>query len=153
MDDNNYYVSKERLEELKKKLEQMKKEGRREVGEKLRQARDFGDVSESTEYENAREEQMQLETRIAELEELLKRAVIIKKVVGSTVTVGCVVTVKRDGKTAVYEIVGSDEASPEKGKISNESPIGRAFMGRKVGDKVKVATPAGTAEYEIIKIE
>ena len=149
-----YYVTKERLEELKAELEFLKTKKRQEVGERLRQAKEFGDLSENFEYTEARDEQSRLEARIFEFEDTIKNAVIISKKVSDVVTVGCMVTIKKkDGKSVTYEIVGSDEAKPEQGKISNESPLGRAFLGHKVGDTITVSTPAGDVSYQITKIE
>ena len=152
--EEKYYFSKERLAELQEEVEQLKTAKRLEIAERLRQAKEYGDLSENSEYEEARNEQNRVESRIFELEEILRRAVIIKKSGHSAVDVGSVVTVRKDGAGAMqYEIVGSDEARPEQGKISNESPLGRAFLGHKVGDSVTVSTPAGQAVYQITKIE
>jgi transcription elongation factor GreA len=148
------YLSKERLEELKKELENLKTEKRREVAERLHVAKDFGDLSENSEYTEARDEQAKVEQRIFELEEFLKDTVIIKKSAATgTVGVGSRVTVKKGKDTLVYEIVGSSEAKPEEKKISNESPLGSAFLEHKVGDVVSVHIPSGTMEYEIVKVE
>lgn len=151
---DKHYLSKERFEELKKELEVLRSKKRLEVAERLKQAKEFGDLTENSEYIEAREEQNWLENRIFELEEILKKAVIIKKPSSlSEVEVGCTVTVKKGSQVFRYTIVGSDEASPKEGKISNESPLGRAFLNRKIGDVVMVSTPAGEAEYQITKIE
>lgn len=151
---DKYYLTKERLEELKQELEGLKNEKRQEVAEKLKHAKEYGDLSENSEYAEARDEQAAVESRIFELEELLKKAVIIKKSEsGDKVAVGSSVTVKKGEKIFEYSIVGSYEARPEEGRISDESPLGRAFLGRKVGDSVKVKTPAGEAEYQVTKIE
>ncbi len=148
------YLTKERLEELTAELETLKGKRRVEVAERLKQAKEYGDLSENSEYAEAREEQASVETRIAELEDLLKQAAIIKKSEGGdTVTVGSTVTVKRGEKVMSYTIVGSYEVKPEEGRISDESPLGKAFLRRKVGDTVSAATPAGAATYEILKIE
>ena len=148
------YLTKERLEEFTAELATLKNKRRVEVAERLKQAKEYGDLSENSEYAEAREEQASVETRIAELEDLLKQAVMIKKNEGGdTVVVGSTVTVKRDDKMMTYSIVGSYEAKPEEGRISDESPLGKAFLRKKVGDAVEVATPAGTARYEIAKIE
>ncbi|OGY99242.1 MAG: transcription elongation factor GreA [Candidatus Liptonbacteria bacterium RIFCSPLOWO2_01_FULL_52_25] len=151
---DKYYLSKERLEELKQELETLKKTRRVEVADRLKRAKEYGDLSENAEYAEAREEQATVETRIFELDELVKKAVIIKKAEGGdTVRVGSAVTAKKDDKTVTYTIVGSYEAKPEEGKISDESPLGRAFMKHKVGDDVTVETPAGTVAYVVTKIE
>ena len=152
---DKYYVSEERLAELKTELETLKTKTRLEIADALKRAKEYGDLSENAEYAQAREEQTRVETRIFELEDFVKKAVVIKGTVGGdTVRVGSRVTVKRDGKDAtVYAIVGSTEANPQEGKISNESPIGKAFLGKKVGDSVEVTTPGGKATYQVTKIE
>lgn len=148
------YLSKEKLEELKNELNQLKTTKRGEIAERLKAAKDFGDLSENSEYSEAREEQARVEGRIFELEEMLKQASIIEKSSSvSEVHVGSTVTVKKDGKTLSYNIVGSNETVPEQGKISNESPLGKALLGRKVGDNVSFQTPGGEATYTISKIE
>jgi len=151
---DRYYVSKERLEELKTELEVLKTKKRMEVAERLKTAKEFGDLSENSEYTEAREEQERIERRIYELDDLLKEVVVIKKQEGSeTVSVGSSVTVRRNGETLHYQIVGSNETRPEEGKISNESPLGKAFLGRKAGDSLNVLTPRGEVAYQILKVE
>lgn len=152
--DQQYHLTKERLEELKRELETLKDSGRQNIAERLKRAKDFGDLSENAEYAEAREEQAQVETRIFQLEEMIKNAVVIKKTEGSdTVEIGSTVTVQKDGKTFKYAIVGSDEASPGDGRISDESPLGKAFLHHTVGEKVTVSTPTGAVVYTITKIE
>lgn len=148
-----HYVTEEHLAELKKELEMMKTDKRREVAEDLKRAKEYGDLSENSEYAEARDKQAQVETRIFELQELLKRSVIITKTEGDTVQVGSLVTVTKNGKIFAYSIVGSSESRPEENKISNESPLGRAFLGKKIGDEVTVTTPGGPVIYKITKIE
>jgi transcription elongation factor GreA len=151
---DKYYLTKERLEELKNELEDLKKNKRAEVSERLKHAKEYGDLSENAEYAEAREEQSAVESRIFELEEILKKVVVIKKSAGDDrVEVGSTVTAKRGDQILKYTIVGSYEASPEEGKISDESPIGQAFLKRKVGDSVVVNTPSGQVVYQITKIE
>ncbi len=152
---DKYYVTQEKLEELKRELENLRTVRRMEVAEHLKRAKEYGDLSENSEYVEAKEEQSRVESRIFELEELMKKAAIIPKggAGGGLVDVGSKVTVKRDAKTFEYTIVGSNESLPEEGRISNESPIGRALLGRAIGDKVEVKTPAGKIVYEILKIE
>ena len=117
-------------------------------------AEKHGDLSENSEYAEAREEQASVETRIAELEDLLKNMEIVTKTKGSdTVRVGSTIVVKKSDKEMTYTIVGSYEADPLAGKISDESPLGSAFMEKKVGDTVNVDAPAGKVTYEILKIE
>ena len=148
------YVTKERLEEFKVELEELKNTRRNEVAQRLRQAKEYGDLSENSEYAEAREEQANVETRIFELEDLLKDAVVIEKTEDNgVIQIGSVVTIKKGGKTSVYTIVGKHEAKPEEGKISDESPLGKAFLKHKVGDKIQVTTPAGVMTYEILKIQ
>lgn len=148
------YLTQERLDELKAELEALKSSKRLEVANRLKQAKEYGDLSENSEYAEAREEQANVEGRIFELEELLKNVEIITKLSGgSTVEVGSTVIVKKGDKTAKYNIVGSYEANPMEGRISDESPLGKAFLGKKIGDVVNVTTPGGTAKYEILKIE
>ncbi len=148
------YLTKERLAELKEELATLKSKRRIEVAERLKQAKEYGDLSENSEYAEAREEQANVEARIAELEDLLKEAVTIEKTGGGDkVAVGSTVTVKRGEKTMTYTVVGSYEAKPEEGRISDESPLGRAFLKKKAGEMVEVTTPAGAVTYEIVKIE
>jgi transcription elongation factor GreA len=147
------YLSQEKFNELQKELDDLRNISRLEVADHLKRAKEYGDLSENAEYAEAREEQSRIETRIGELDEILKSAVIIHKGTGGDlVTVGCTVTVKKNGKTIDYIIVGSNESDPAANKISNESPLGRAFLNHKAGDVVKVTTPAGVVEYSIVKI-
>ena len=151
---NKYYLTKERLEELKQELENLKNKSRVDVAERLKRAKEYGDLSENSEYAEAKEEQASVETRIFELEELSKKAVIIKKSEGSDkVEVGSTVSVKKGEQVFQYSIVGSYEAKPEEGKISDQSPLGHAFLGHKVGDDITVHTPVGVMMYQITKIE
>jgi transcription elongation factor GreA len=151
---DKYYLSKERFEELQQELETLKSKTRLEIADQLKRAKEYGDLSENAEYAQAREEQGRVEARIFELEEMLKRAVTIKKGQGGdAVEVGSFVTVRKNDQIFTYTIVGSNESKPEEGKISNESPIGKALLGKKVGDSVPVVTPAGEIVYHITKIE
>src|SRR5271170_1372552 len=147
------YLTKERLEELKAELDALKNTKRNEVAQRLKTAKEYGDLSENSEYVEAREEQANVESRIFELEELMKEAVMIKTGEGGDIVgVGSVVTVKKGEKSATYTIVGSYEAKPEEGRISDESPLGKAFLGKKVGDMVAVTTPGGATKFEVLKI-
>jgi len=151
---DRYYLTKERLEELQQELDELKNKKRVEVAEKLKHAKEYGDLSENSEYTEAKEEQSIMESRIFELEELMKKAVIIKKVNGGDkVGIGSTVTARKGDQVVKYTLVGSYEAKPEEGKISGDSPIGRSFMGRRVGDSVNVTTPSGQATYQVTKIE
>jgi transcription elongation factor GreA len=146
-----YHLTDEGKAELEAELAELK--GRRgEIAEKIANARDYGDLSENAEYDAAREEQGQVEGRIAELEEILKNADIIKAGKSDgTVKVGNTVTL-HNGKTVTYQIVGPVEADPLAGKISNESPIGIALLGKKKGDKITITTPKGDVTYKIEEV-
>ena len=148
------YLSSERLEELKAELNKLKTEKRIEIAERLKRAKELGDLSENSEYFEAREEQGQLETKIAELEDVVRTASIIQKDVKSEIVqIGSTVIASKDGKELKFTIVGSHESKPETGLISNESPIGKAFHHKKAGEEIKVKTPSGEVIYKIIKIE
>ena len=147
------YVTKEKLEELKQELSDLKGRRRIEVGERLKRAKELGDLSENSEYFEAREEQALVETRIGEMEDTIKNAEIIEKSAStSNVSIGSAVKVKKDGQNLEFTIVGSNEANPGAGFISNESPLGTAFLGKKVGEKVVVSVPKGKVEYTIVSI-
>lgn len=149
-----FYLTKERLVELQEEVKNLKTEGRKATADRLKKAKDYGDLSENSEYSEAKEEQDRLERRIFELEEMLKNVSIIEKPVDKTeVTVGATIKVMKGDKEALYNIVGSNETKPEEGKISNESPLGMAFLGKKVGDTVKIGTPGGEVLYKIVSIE
>lgn len=151
---DKYYLSNERLNELKVELEDLKGRKRREIAERLKTAKEYGDLSENSEYSEAREEQARVETRIFELEDILKQASVIKKSEEvDEVRIGSTATVKKGDEIFNYTVVGSNETNPEEGKISNESPLGRAILGHKVGDKITVRTPSGEIQYSISKIE
>ncbi|HMR00918.1 MAG TPA: transcription elongation factor GreA [Candidatus Gracilibacteria bacterium] len=157
-DDKVTLVTKEGFAKLKEELELLKNVKRREVAERLKEAISYGDLSENSEYEEAKNEQAFVEGRIAELEEKVKYAKIIKeKSDVKTVQIGTKVVIKDIGrKTAEkeeYTIVGSTEADPLDHKISNESPVGAALLDQKKGDIVKVITPNGVTEYEIMNLE
>ncbi len=147
------YLTKERYDAIVEELAKLKSEGRKVVAERLRHAKDLGDLSENAEYQEAREDQTRLEVHIEELEELLRNSSIIKLESGGvTVRIGTRVKLKKEGKLIQYTVVGSNEAKPLEGLISNESPIGQAILGKKVGDKVKVKAPSGLVEYEVVEI-
>ncbi|MFH0852477.1 MAG: transcription elongation factor GreA [bacterium] len=147
------YLSKEGLEQIKKELEELKLK-RQEIAQRLEDAKSLGDLSENTEYLQAKEAQSFNEGKILELEELLKNAVVISKNGGSSaVQIGGTIEVSSQGEKYNFTIVGSEEAKPSDGKISNESPLGKAFLGRKVGEMVEVETPRGKATYKIISIK
>ena len=146
-----YQITLEGKKELEAELE-LSKGRRSKVAAKISEARDFGDLSENAEYDVAREEQGLVETRIAEIEDILHNAEIIKNVSSSKVILGSKVEL-RTGKTGVvYTIVGPVEADPIEGRISDKSPIGLALFGKKVGDKTVITTPKGAITYEIASI-
>ena len=146
------------LEDLKARIEHLQTERRAEVAERIKEAREFGDISENSEYDDAKNEQAMLEARIAGLEEKLRAAqVVSSKDLGTDIVrVGSVVHVKdeKSGKSVKYTIVGSAEANPSDAKLSNESPVGKALMGHKRNEIVSVPLPrGGTRELKITKIE
>ena len=156
-DDSRYRMSREHLEELKEKLEYLQTVREKEVSEQIREARSFGDLSENSEYDEAKTEQGRLYSQIADLRDLIENAVIIEVTrTGSRgVVMGSRVTVREqsDEETETYEIVGSQEANPMQGRISDESPLGRSLMGHKKGDVVAYEAPMGVLHYEIVEIE
>ncbi len=146
-----YQITDDGKRELETELEELK--GRRgAVADKIAEARDFGDLSENAEYDSAREAQGLLESRIAEIEDVLLNAELIKPTKSSKVILGSKVELKMGKKTVNYAVVGPVEADPIAGKISNESPIGEALMGKKVGDSVTITTPKGAISYEVIAV-
>lgn len=146
-----YQITNEGKKELEKELADLKAR-RGAVADKIAEARDFGDLSENAEYDAAREEQGLLETRIAEIEDIVNNADIIKASRKQTIDLGSKVELKTNGKTVTYTIVGPVEADPIAGKISNESPIGMALYGKKVGDKITISTPKGDTAYKVSHI-
>jgi len=150
-------LTPEGLDKLKAEIAYLSNEKRREVAERIKEAREFGDISENSEYDDAKNEQAMLEARIATLEEKLRSASVIdaSELDSNVVRVGSVVNVKDDaGKSLKYTIVGSTEADPSQNRLSNESPVGAALLGRKNGDTVKVQLPNGkTRELKITKID
>ena len=148
----NYRFTIEGKKDLEKELEILK-DRRGEIADKIAEARDFGDLSENAEYDAAREDQGITETRIAEIEEILKYAKVIKNSGKGKVQLGSVVELKLGKKTPTYTVVGPVEANPLESKISNESPIGKALMGRRIGDSVEIETPKGKLVYEIISLK
>lgn len=147
------YLTKERYEELKAELQKLKIEGRMEIADRLKKSKDYGDLSENSEYSDAKDSQAKLEAKIFELEESLKEVIIIKKSLNKDIIgVGSTVEAQKGLKIVIYTIVGSKESNPDDNLISNESPLGRAFLGRKVGDIVEMDAPSGKIKYKILKI-
>ena len=149
-----FYLTEEGLEEVKKELEELKLVKRPEVINALKDARAQGDLSENAEYDAARSEQAIVESRIKDLEVMLERAVVITKVDTDVVSIGTKVTLEYvdDDDTEEYSIVGSQEADPFNNKISNESPIASAIIGKCVGDIVEVSSPDGIYSVKIVAI-
>ncbi len=150
-------LTAEGYEKLKQEIEFLQTEKRREVAERIRVAREFGDIAENAEYDDAKNEQAMLEHKIAQLEErLLSARVITKKEISKdTVSVGSKVRIRDVAakQTFEYHIVGSAEANPAENKLSNESPVGKAIMGHKKGDVVEVAAPRGSMKFKILEIK
>ncbi len=154
-DKKELYLTEEGLDEIKKELEELKLVKRPEVISALKDARAQGDLSENAEYDAARTEQAVVEARIKDLETMIERAIVITKTDSDTVTVGSKVTIEYvdDKETEQYLIVGSQEADPFTNKISNESPIAKAIIGKKENDIVSVDSPNGTYDVKIVKID
>jgi len=149
-----YLLTKEGLEKLNEELKHLVNDKRKEVIERIREAAAHGDLSENADYAQAREEQSFIEGRVQEIEDIIKNAEIITtNTHGNTVTIGSTAHIKTNGSEKKYTIVGSNEANPKENKISNESLVGKALLGRKVGEKFKVTAPAGEIDYEIVGIE
>jgi len=149
------YLSKEGLDKLISELENRKSSLRREIADRISNAKELGDLSENFEYQEAKEAQGTNEMRILELEEMLKDVVVVESQSGADVIqLGVRFSVQAQTQSErAFEMVGSTEADPISGKISNESPLGRSFVGAKIGDVVVVETPAGTVEYTVTRIE
>ena len=154
MDKKEIYLTEKGLDEIKKELDFLKLEKRPEIILALKEARAQGDLSENSEYDAARNEQALVESKIAELEKMVENAVVIKEVDTDKVSIGTSVKMEYvdDGETESYMVVGSKEADPFENKISNESPIAQAIMGKKIGDVVSVASPNGQYSVKILEI-
>jgi len=150
-------LTPEGLENLKKEIEHLSTNKRREVAQRIKEAREFGDISENSEYDDAKNEQAMLEARIASLEDKLRSASVIDatELSNDVVRVGSLVNVKDEGsgKSLQYTIVGSTEADPANKRLSNESPVGKALLGRKKNDVVSVTVPRGEIKLKITKID
>ena len=145
----------EGFEKLKAEIEELSTVKRREVAERIKEAREFGDISENSEYDDAKNEQAMLESRIAQLEERLREAKVIDAadLPSDVVALGSTVTIKEgSGEQDSYQIVGSAEADPDENRLSNESPVGRAIMGRRKGETVEVTTPGGSRKITVVAI-
>jgi transcription elongation factor GreA len=150
------YMSKEKLKELERELEELRTVKRKEIAEDLKYAKSLGDLSENAEYHEARNSQAIMESRIIELENMIKNAEIVVPHHSEAVEIGSVVTVLKENNQKsknTYEIVGSGEADTAAGKISNESPLGQAMMGRKKGEEFEFETPGGKVSYTVLDVE
>ena len=149
-------VTDEGLKKLQEELEILKTQGRADIAEKIKVARGYGDLSENSEYDEAKNEQAKIEARIVEIEAMLKNVEIIEDVKGKAKTVVIGVKVKvldcEFGDESEYRVVGSTEADPREGKISDESPVGKALLGKKIGDEVIVEAPGGEFKLKIVEI-
>jgi transcription elongation factor GreA len=153
MAEEKVYLTQEGLKNLKEEYDQLINVRRKEVAEKLQKARELGDITENAAYEAARDEQAFVEGRIAELDDLLKRVEVVEKEKAGIVQVGSKVRVHLDGNEQEFQIVGAPEANPINGKISHESPLGQALLGKKVGEKVEITAPAGKLIYHVLEIK
>ena len=152
-----YKLSAERLEELKQELNYLKTVREKEVADQIKEARSFGDLSENSEYDEAKNEQGKLYSRIAEIENILANCSVIEETDADpdTVRLGSKITVMDTmlDEEETYQVVGSQEADPMNGRISEESPFGKALLGKHVGDTVIVDAPAGNIEYKVVSIQ
>jgi len=148
----DFYVSKAGIVKLQEELADLKNVQRKKIAAALKEAKEFGDLSENASWDDAKERQAFIEGRIAEIEHILQNAVEIEVSHGDTVVIGSTVHVELEEGNQEFQIVGSTEADPEQGKISNESPIGKALIGKKPGDEVEVQVPAGAILYKIRKV-
>lgn len=155
MKKEEHFITMKGLEKLKEELEDLKTNVRPQIIEQIKEARAQGDLSENAEYQVAREKQGQVEARIKELEYLVENSVIIEEGVSDTITIGSTFEIEYvdDNEKEEYKIVGSTEADPFESKISNESPIAQAVLGKKKGDIVSVSSPSGSYEVKIVDIK
>ena len=154
--ESRYRMSQERLEKLKEDLDYLENVREKEVSEQIKEARSFGDLSENSEYDEAKTEQGKLYSKIAELKDLIEHVEIVEAAhAGRAVAMGSRVTVKEqsDDEEETYTIVGSQEADPIQGRISDESPLGRSLMGHMKGEEVAFEAPMGVLHYEIMDVE
>lgn len=146
-------LTQEGLRKIEEELEERRIRMRQKIASAIKEAKEQGDLSENAEYSEAKRQQSENESRIAELEFLLKESVVVSYAKGSnSVQMGSRIKVKWNGKEMEFQIVGSNEANPSEMKISNESPMGKGFMGKKKGEVVEIETPAGKTKYKILKV-
>ncbi len=157
-DKNQELVTPEGLQKLQKELSYLTEVRRKEVADRIRQAREFGDISENSEYDDAKTEQGLLERKIGEIQRRIRNAKVVDPSETDTgaVDLGTRVTLRvvgKKGNERTFQIVGANESDPTNGKLSHASPVGRAVLKRRVGEKVTVSTPRGSTEYEIVNVE
>ena len=151
---DNKVLTKEGLSKLQEELTYLKSEKRPQLSDRIKSAKELGDLSENAEYQEAKEDQSFVEGRILELEHIIKTSSVVEKVKDNDhVQVGCQVKIDKEGQIMSFTIVGSTEAEPAQGKISLESPFGEALMGKSVGDKVEINLPSGKTKCEILEIQ
>lgn len=153
MIDEQTLITPDGFRKLELELSERKTTLRRKISERIARAKEQGDLSENAEYTDARDQQAFNEGRILELEALVKRAVVVNRSNNSVVGLGSVIRVETEGQQKEFTVVGSEEADPLKGRISNESPLGQVFVGKKVGDVVELNLPRGIVRYSIVAIE
>ncbi len=154
MQERKEYLTKKKFEELSEELKHLKNVKRKEIAEALDYARGLGDLSENAEYHEARAEQGEIEERIITLERILKNTIIVEDKVTDHAMIGNTVTVeKADGTKRTFMIVGSTESDMAAGKISNQSPLGQAVLGKKIGEKFSFSSPSGKMEYKVVDIK
>ncbi|MDQ7843483.1 MAG: transcription elongation factor GreA [Armatimonadota bacterium] len=155
-DQKHTILTPEGLRKLEEELEFLKTVKRKEIAERIKASKAFGDISENAEYEDAKNEQAFVEGRILQLDQLLRTAKVVDNhdAPPDTIVVGCTVRLQElgSGEEITYTIVGSAEADPDRDRISNESPVGRALLGRRAGDVVEVAVPAGKMAYRVLQV-
>ena len=153
MAEEKVYLTKGGQKKIQKEYDQLVNARRKEVAEKLQKARELGDVSENAAYDAAREEQSFVEGRITELDDILRRVEVVKEKAGGEIAIGSTVLVHLDGDEQEFTVVGAHEADPASGKISHESPLGQALIGKKIDEKIEVEAPVGKLTYRIVKIK
>jgi transcription elongation factor GreA len=146
------YITKDGLKKLKDELKELVEVKRPQVAQEIQSAREMGDISENAAYDEAKREQAFIEGRISELEDIIKNSKVADSISSGEVVVGSQVTVHMDGSEQIFHIVGAPEANPAEQKISHESPLGKALMGKKVGEKFEVEAPIGKLTYTVLKI-
>lgn len=155
MPDKTMYLTDDGFKKLEEEVEHLKSVKRIEIANRIKEAKELGDLSENAEYADARDEQSFVEGRIMEINDVLKNAQVISSLKSepNRVDIGDAITVEKDGQKQEYTIVGSNEADPAQGRISNESPLGQAFLGKHTGDECEVQTPKGAVVYKIVEIK